>query len=129
MFHILLIDEDAQFRLVIARVLRLDGYDVSEAEDGAAGVACWRERPADLVITDLRMPRAEDGLETMLQLRALAPAVPIMVISGDRVPEDPELLRDAQLLGTITLLQKPFRLGALTAAVRSALIQLDQRQA
>jgi two-component system response regulator AtoC len=53
--HILVIEDDAQLRRMLARMLRLDGYEVSEAADGSSGLDCSREGGADIVITDLDM--------------------------------------------------------------------------
>jgi DNA-binding NtrC family response regulator len=65
----------------------------------------------------------------ILQLRAQAPALPIIVMSGSGVSSDADRLRDAQLIGKVTLLQKPLSFDTLTAVVRSILAALRQRQA
>ncbi|MFI5362649.1 MAG: PleD family two-component system response regulator [Elusimicrobiota bacterium] len=66
---ILVVDDSAVNRLLVAATLRRDGYRILEAEDGGAGLdAIARERP-DLVILDFMMPEM-DGAEMMRRLRA-----------------------------------------------------------
>jgi len=102
------------------RMLRRDGYDVVEAADGAQGLALWRESGADLVMTDIQMPE-KSGIEVVLELRAFAPALPVIAMSGGSRSRELDLLGDAELLGTVALLEKPFGYKDLMAAVRAAL--------
>jgi CheY-like chemotaxis protein len=126
--HILVIEDDARLRGVLARVLRIGDYEVTEAADGPSGVACWHAGGADLVVTDFHMVGGMDGVDVMLQLRAHAPALPIIIMSGSAVAADTDRLRDARL-ANVAVLQKPFSLDTLTAVVRSALDAPQQRQA
>ena len=126
--HILVIEDDAQLRPVLARMLRVSGYETTDAADGASGVACWRDRGADLVITDLHLGDM-DGIQVVLQLRAERPALPIIVMSGSAVAADTARLREAHLLDGLIVLEKPFSLDTLTAVVRSALATPRQQQA
>jgi two-component system response regulator RegX3 len=125
--HILVIEDDAQLRRMLSRTLRLDGYTVSEAADGSSGLACWREGGAEVVITDLHMA-GMGGIEVILQLRAQAPALPIIALCS-AASSDIDRLRDAQVLGKVIVLQRPFTFGTLTAVVRSILAALRQQQA
>jgi DNA-binding response OmpR family regulator len=66
---VLIVDDSALNRLLVAATLRRDGYRILEAEDGASGLdTIERERP-DLVILDFMMP-GMDGAEMMRRLRA-----------------------------------------------------------
>jgi CheY-like chemotaxis protein len=123
--HILVIEDDVPCRRALARMLRINGYEVSEAADGLSGLACWRAGGADVVMIDLHMA-GMGGVEIILQLRALAPALSIIVMSG--VASDADRLRGARL-GSVTVLLKPFSFDTLTAVVRSVLGGLRQRQA
>lgn len=101
------------------------GYHVDDAADGLAGVEAFRERGADLVITDLIMPEKE-GIETILELRDADPDVPILAISGGTMPEDPGgVLVDAALLGATATLAKPFELPVLMDTIRGLLGSSD----
>jgi two-component system, NtrC family, response regulator AtoC len=126
--HILLIEDDAQLRPVLARILRLDGYEVTEAAGGLSGLAAWREGGADVVMTDLHLGDM-DGIDVLLQLRTQAPALPIVVMSGSAVAADSVRLQEAQLLANVKVLEKPFSLNVLTTVVRSALATSQQKQA
>jgi DNA-binding NtrC family response regulator len=53
---ILLVDDDEQVRRTVARMLRLDGHQVTEAGSGAEALAALDERAADLVLSDVMMP-------------------------------------------------------------------------
>lgn len=104
---ILVIDDDASVRGMLAAMLRREGYDVAEAEDGRAGMQRFREEPAALVITDVLMPEQE-GLETLMQLRQVSKAVKVIAISGGgRVGPD-TYLNSALTLGADAILAKPF---------------------
>jgi CitB family two-component system response regulator MalR/two-component system response regulator DctR len=76
----------------------------------------WREAPADLVVLDVHMPEM-DGLELLVQLRALQPSVPVLMVSGGIQTQRLELLRSSHLLGATAELGKPFTLTDLYAAV------------
>lgn len=102
-------------------MLERQGYVVEDAPDGLRGVASFRSRGADLVITDLIMPEKE-GIETILELRDQDPLVPILAISGGSIPEDPGgVLVDAALLGASATLAKPFELPVLLETIRGLL--------
>jgi CheY-like chemotaxis protein len=120
MARILIVDDEASLRDVLSRLLEREGHEVFTAEDGVEGLRVWREHGAALVILDIHMPRA-DGIETLVQLRALAPELPVIVISGGDQTHALGLLGDARLLGAARTLAKPFSLSELTAAVNQAL--------
>lgn len=120
MARILVIDDEQVVRDSLAKILRREGHEVLTAEDGVEGLVLWRERGAAVVILDIHMPRS-DGIETLVQLRALQPAVPVIVISGGDQTRTLGLLGDAKLLGATRTLAKPFSLSELTTAVNHAL--------
>ena len=104
---ILLVDDDDDFRRVAAITLKRAGYEVHEARNGAQAVhECFSLHP-NLVIIDLIMPEQE-GLETIVELRQMNPALPIIAISGGgrNTPED--YLAMAKKLGANRMLAKPF---------------------
>jgi DNA-binding response OmpR family regulator len=110
---ILIIDDDPQMRRLIDRILTTAGHEVVVAENGNAGLRQFRaERPA-LVISDILMPEKE-GIETILEMRREAPALPILAISGDT---GGAFLEIATKLGASRALPKPFRNAELIAAV------------
>jgi DNA-binding response OmpR family regulator len=120
MARILIIDDETALRDVLARLFEREGHEVSTAGDGVEGLQIWREQGAAVVILDIHMPRS-DGIETLVQLRALAPALPVIVISGGDQTRALGLLGGARLLGATRTLAKPFSLSELTAAVNGVL--------
>jgi DNA-binding response OmpR family regulator len=115
MAKILIIDDDALIRRLIARVLGDEGHDVTVAQDGNDGLKQFRvERPA-LVISDILMPEKE-GIETILEIRREAPSIPILAISGGDT-----FLDIATKLGASGSLSKPFRNAELIEVVNRLL--------
>jgi CheY-like chemotaxis protein len=121
MTRILLIDDDEDLRALIELILLSEGYDVAVAADGALGLAIQREHPADLIITDLFMPN-QDGIETIVKLRAEFPSTRILAISGGgKASYAHDYLRTAVALGANAVLPKPFEQPAFLRAVREVL--------
>ena len=111
----LVVDDDADMRDVLASVLQELGLHVLEAQDGLEALAVIHANPSlSLIISDLKMPRC-DGLELARALQALSwPSVPpFVMISGY---SDPALGR-AEELNIKAILRKPFRLEEIHALV------------
>jgi DNA-binding response OmpR family regulator len=101
------------------KILITAGYDVILAENGAEATRRWRELGANLVILDIFMPEM-DGLETLAALRAHAPRLPIIVMSGGGAT-GMDLLVEAKLLGANWTIAKPFTLDEIMALVEFGL--------
>ena len=120
MTRILVIDDDLQTRDVLRQMLERAGYDVVEAPNGRAGLQHYQATAIDLIITDILMPE-QDGLETIQELRRLAPAAKIIAISGGGQTGLLDLLPIAAKLGAQCTLRKPLRRQELLEAVRQLL--------
>src|SRR4051794_3685101 len=107
-------------RAVSRAILESAGHEVSEADDGTAGLARLREHGADVVLCDLLMP-GQEGLETLRQLRVRSD-IPVIIMSGqaDRL-DGSALFPIARHFGATSTLRKPFGPAELLGAVRSAL--------
>src|SRR5437660_12178686 len=81
MARILVIDDDVQVRGAVRRILERAGHTVEDVGNGDAGLRAHRERPADLIITDIFMPE-RDGIETVRELLREAPQWKITVSQG-----------------------------------------------
>jgi CheY-like chemotaxis protein len=105
-------------------LLEQDGHEVSAASNGLKGLKTFETGNFDLLIVDIFMP-GMDGLETMRIVHQQRPDLPIIVISGRRIPSgssgEPDFLAMATKLGAIRSLQKPFKAPALRALVKSCL--------
>ena len=119
MGRILVIDDSAEMRAMLQDTLIAAGHEVVQAIDGKEGLRQYRERPADLVITDLFMPNQE-GLETIMKLRRFYPDIPIIAISGACAASKP-MLTVAHQLGANETLHKPVTAVELLAAVEKVL--------
>jgi DNA-binding response OmpR family regulator len=114
------IEDEPRLREAVVRMLDRAGYEVIQAADGAEGLRLWRQVGADLVMTDIQMPE-KNGIEVVLELRALAPTLPVIAMSGGTRSQDLDLLGDAKLLGAFAMLEKPFSYNELMTAVAAAL--------
>src|SRR4029078_11347580 len=81
--RVLVIDDDARVRAIVAETLRGEGYRVEEAADGAAGLDEVRSDPPHLVLLDMRMA-GMDGMQFLDELHQTSGAteVPIIIITG-----------------------------------------------
>jgi len=113
--RILLIEDNAPLRKIAAKLLSAAGFDVLEAADGDSGIRLWREQGADLLLTDLHIG-VPSGIQVAQELRAAAPALPVIIMSGSAVGDD-ELLTATKLLGSVGILAKPFQRADLLAAI------------
>ncbi|MGN6391514.1 MAG: response regulator transcription factor [Gemmatimonadales bacterium] len=120
MARILVVDDDAGIRGVLRRAFERQGHTVILAGDGLAGARAWREQGADVAFLDIHMP-GMDGIELLAQLRAAAPALPIVAMSGGDQTRQLSLLRNALLLGARVALAKPFSLDEVNTALARVL--------
>ena len=104
--RILVVDDHADTREILFTILRTEGYDVVLAEDGEVALQRYRERPADVVLMDLFMPR-KDGVTAIRELCAEAPGVTIVAMSGDTGSVWHDALAEARLAGAHLTLRKP----------------------
>jgi DNA-binding response OmpR family regulator len=98
----------------------MDGYEVSEAKNGHAGVELFQRHPCDLVITDMVMP-VKDGLQTIIDLRSEAPELPVIAISGGGAISKERYLAVAGYLDRVITIAKPFAIEEITEAVEKLL--------
>ncbi len=120
MAKVLVIDDDPGFRRMIRMILARMRHDVVEAQDGNEGIDRFRVEQPDLVISDIVMPNKE-GIQTILEIRALAPDACIIAMSGGGVSLGIGYLGAALKLGANQILSKPFRPAELVAMVERLL--------
>ena len=116
MHHILLVDDDLNFRRSLVIQLEFEGYPVTEVERASQAFTFLeqhhtRENFPDIVITDVRMPEM-DGGEFVTLLKQKYPALPVLVISAFDLPEE---------LTGYAFLRKPFKIQELLEMVNSLL--------
>ncbi|HEX7050348.1 MAG TPA: sigma-54 dependent transcriptional regulator [Longimicrobiales bacterium] len=114
---ILVVDDEANIRRMIARLLAAEGYQVGEAPDGEAALAAIEAGEPDVVLLDLAMPGL-DGLATLEALRGRWPDLPVVMMSGRASLAD--AVR-ATKLGAFHFIEKPLGPEAVLLTVRSAI--------
>jgi two-component system chemotaxis response regulator CheY len=114
---ILVIDDEETIRTLFKEALEKFGYEVTVAVDGDEGLRLFRTHQADLVITDIFMPK-KDGHTLILDITTEFPGANIFAITG-KISFDPEMELDiAQKLGAAKTFQKPVKLRALLDAIK-----------
>jgi two-component system, OmpR family, response regulator MprA len=114
--RVLVVDDEPAVREALSRALRLDGYDVDLASDGAEGLARLSRDP-DAVVLDVLMPQM-DGLEVCRRMRSLGDRTPVLMLTARAAVTDRVEGLDA---GADDYLVKPFALEELLARVRALL--------
>jgi DNA-binding response OmpR family regulator len=114
--RVLVIDDDADIRGLVAKLLERTGLSVEQAEDGRAGLRALHKTPPDLVVLDVSMPDL-DGWQTLERIRDLS-EVPVLMLTarGDEL----ERVRGLQA-GADDYVVKPFGRQELVARVQALL--------
>jgi two-component system response regulator MprA len=117
--RILVVDDDAAVRESLGRALRLEGYDVELASDGAEALERLQANgdDPDLVVLDVLMPNI-DGLEVCRRLRRAGSRLPVLMLTARDEVTDRVAGLDA---GADDYVVKPFALAELLARVRALL--------
>ena len=127
MFHILVVDDDKNTRLLLKAVLEAERYTVSTAENGEAALDIMDREHIDLVVLDIMMPNM-DGYEFTKALREVENNLPILMVSAKQLPEDK---KKGFLVGTDDYMTKPIdeeeMLLRIKALLRRAKIVNDRR--
>ncbi len=113
--RVLLVDDDPAGLDPRRMILERAGYRVSMATTGAEARARMAEGPPEIVIMDLRLPEAEDGLALIRDFRGFSPAVRIVVLAG--WPADLDGRPEATMVQAV--LKKPVRSERLLATLAS----------
>jgi len=114
--HILVIDDENHIRKMLRIALKSVGYDVSEADSVASGLAAAVRQQPDLVVLDLGLPDG-DGLDLLSELRSFS-KVPVIVLSVRN--SDPDKIK-ALDIGAQDYVTKPFSVEELLARIRAQL--------
>ncbi len=112
-YKILVVDDEEHTRLGYAEVLRIDGYDVDVAENGAEGLKKAERKEYHVIVTDLRMPEM-DGMTFIEKLRDFDPEAKVIVITAFGTFKSYKKTKD---MGVVSFLNKPVRAKDLKEAV------------
>jgi two-component system response regulator MprA len=115
--RVLVVDDDPAVSGALNRALRLEGYEVSVAGDGARALEEVAVRPPDAVVLDIGLPSV-DGLEVCRRMRAAGDDTPVLMLTAREAIDDRVAGLDA---GADDYLVKPFALAELLARLRALL--------
>src|ERR1700722_16386490 len=115
--RVLVVDDEASIRDLLAKTLALAEYDVDVASDGRSALERMRLYPYDLLIADLKMP-GMDGLTVIREAKRYKADLPVIIITGFSTESS---AIDAVNLGVAGYLTKPFRVPQVLAAAAKAL--------
>lgn len=127
MFHILVVDDDKNTRLLLKAVLESEGYTVYAAQNGEDALTVMDQQHIDLVVLDVMMPKM-DGYEFTKILREAQNNLPILMVSAKQLPADK---KKGFLVGTDDYMTKPIdeeeMLLRIKALLRRAQIVSDRK--
>ncbi len=109
---ILIVDDEEMVRLALEMVLNSEGYRTACASDGQEAIEMLARQAYDLVITDVKMPRA-NGLEVLKAAKIKNPATKVILITGFAA-EDPST---AYSMGADEFIYKVFKREDIVRAV------------
>jgi len=122
--RVLVVDDEQSLRKVLAATLQREGYEVTVCVDGEEAIAALERDGADVVVTDLVMPRM-DGLTLLRKVIARHPDVPVIVVTAHgRIDSAVEAMK----AGAFDFLAKPFDHEELKAIIAKAARQSDYNQ-
>src|SRR6202167_4530574 len=117
--EILVIDDEADIRMLMCGILNDEGYDTREAGTSNEALAAMRSRQPTLVILDIWLQGSElDGLEILKIIRRELPALPVLMISGHGTIETAVA---AIKIGAYDFIEKPFKSDRLLLLVDRAI--------
>ena len=127
---ILIVDDEADIRMLIAGVLKDEGYATREAGDSTRALRELQARQPTLVILDIWLQDSElDGVEILRRLRAEMPSVPVVMISGHGTIETAV---EAIKIGAYDFIEKPFKsdrlLLVVARAIEAALLRRENEE-
>jgi DNA-binding NtrC family response regulator len=115
--NILIVEDEAATAWALEESLSDEGYVITAVDSAEKALAALRTRPADLVITDLRLPRM-DGLELVRRLKGRKHKAAVIVVTAYGTEET---LRQLEANGVHACFSKPFQMDRLRKSVEAAL--------
>ncbi len=120
MARILVVDDDVIIREAVGRLLSRAGHEVDEAVNGKEAMSALDAHSYQVVVTDINMPEM-DGIEVIAALRRARAGIPVVAMSGGGLMPKDLLLANADLMGAVEVIMKPFEANQMVGAVERAL--------
>ncbi len=121
--NILVVDDDATLRELLNHILR-EGYQIAEAESGAALKQAFSRPQPDIILLDIKLPDA-DGLDLLPQIKKQWPATEVIVMTGNATFD---AAVEATKRGAYHFINKPFEAQGLQVTVERALEHKQQNE-
>ncbi len=119
--RILVVDDEEQMRDLLAKVLDRKGYQVAVCSDGLEALAYLEKEPADLVITDVRMPGLS-GMEALRAVKELNPDIVVLIMTAfGSIDQAVQAVKE----GAYDYINKPFKIEEMLLTIEKA---LDERR-
>jgi CheY-like chemotaxis protein len=121
--RILVVEDDPSVRGVPVKILRKQGYQVVEAEDGEAAIKLLQDDgPFDLLFTDIVLPGGMSGIEIAMEAARIQPSIKVLYTTGYA---ESAVIERGYLDPAATLVNKPYRRAELLEKVRTMLDSND----
>ena len=117
MANLLIVDDELSMRQFLTHLFQRDGHSIRVAENGRAAMSLLREQPADVIISDVKMPDM-GGIELLRAARELQPKVEVIMMTAFA---NEATAHEAFLLGAFDFVHKPFDNELLKEKVSRAL--------
>ncbi len=115
--RVLIVDDEANIRNALVKILEKQGYGVTSAHSGSAALELLQRREFDVVVTDLKLPGAS-GAEVLSAVKMRHPATEVVVMTAyGSVPSAVQAIKD----GAYDYLEKPVDQGRLALTLRKAM--------
>ncbi|HDH34347.1 MAG TPA: sigma-54-dependent Fis family transcriptional regulator [Nitrospirae bacterium] len=121
---ILVVDDEKSMREILQIFLENEGYSVSVASNGAAAIEDIKKDIFDLIITDMKMPKAS-GLDLLKSTKQVSPDTIVVIITAFG---NTDSAVEAMKLGAYDYLQKPFQMDEIRLVVKNALEKQELRK-
>ncbi len=114
--RVLVVDDEEDFQQLLTMRLELRGYDTTSVGTGEQALASLAQRPADVVVLDVRLP-GMDGIQTLERIRQSHPASQVIMLTGYA---DPSIIAKVEARGAFAFMMKPVLIGELLDKIRQA---------
>ncbi len=112
---VLVAEDDSLIRAVFADIVRNEGFDLVEVDDGERALQVVNSRQIDMIVTDMKMP-VMDGFDLLVAVKKAHPEIPITVITGFNSE-----YRETEALaaGADAYITKPFKVSDVAETLRA----------
>ncbi len=119
--RVLVVDDEEDLQQLLTMRLTVRGYDVAGVGTGEHALASLAQRPAELVVLDVRLP-GMDGLETLEHIMRDYPETHVIMLTGYA---DPTLIAEVQARGVFAFMMKPVLISELLEKIEQAQAQSE----